>query len=232
MRYNELQELTLILTLFALFLGGCADHWSNNPNEKFIKNDTDYKIVDHELTPSKSNVETESVNTQQNSDLSKENFLNKYSENKLLAEVKLAGLDNNSGTEGIGKFYKDDHDHLRVVAYVRGLEPNSKHGFHVHEFGSCKDHGKAAGSHFDPDNTQHHDKPNVARSHAGDMGNLVADSKGVAYYDGVLPVNIKAVADFHKFINRAVIIHDKEDHFTQPTGDAGSRIACGLIKSE
>jgi superoxide dismutase, Cu-Zn family len=114
---------------------------------------------------------------------------------------------------------------LKVVYEVRGLKPNSKHGFHIHEFGDCTGgDGMTAGSHFNPGNSAH-GAPGGDQHHAGDLGNITADAGGKA--SGELRINgVLAMS----LIGRGVIIHAKEDDLkTQPAGESGERIACGVI---
>ncbi len=118
---------------------------------------------------------------------------------------------------------------VHVVADIDGLKPNTRHGFHIHEFGDCSSpDGTSAGGHFNPMGHQHAG-PATEMRHSGDMGNLEADANGHAHLDltvdnitlGMGPMNI---------IGRGIIIHEKaDDYVTQPTGNAGARIACGVI---
>ena len=116
---------------------------------------------------------------------------------------------------------------VKVVADLSGLTPG-KHGFHIHEFGDCSSpDGTAAGGHFNPSGSPHGAPMDMSR-HAGDMGNLEADASGKAHLEYV---------DSHmsfdgpdSILGRSVIIHAREDDMkTQPTGNAGPRIACGVI---
>jgi Cu-Zn family superoxide dismutase len=116
---------------------------------------------------------------------------------------------------------------VRVVASISGLSPG-KHGFHIHEFGDCSsEDGMAAGAHFNP-TTMPHSGPMSEKRHVGDLGNVEADQDGnarVDYVDSMLKLEGPA-----SILGRAVIVHEKEDDFrTQPTGNAGGRLACGVI---
>jgi Cu-Zn family superoxide dismutase len=111
---------------------------------------------------------------------------------------------------------------------VAGLTPG-KHGFHVHEYGDCSaPDGSSAGGHFDPGRTTH-GAPDAAERHAGDLGNIEADAGGIA------TVNIQAegitlgVGD-RSVLGKAIVVHADPDDFSQPTGNAGARLACGIIK--
>jgi superoxide dismutase, Cu-Zn family len=124
-------------------------------------------------------------------------------------------------------------DGVRVDAHITGLSPG-KHGFHVHEFGDCSSAdanaagASAAGDHFNPAKNPH-GAPEAAQRHEGDMGNIEADASGVAklsYVDHTLSLHDGAKS----IVGRSVIVHEKPDDLkTQPSGDAGERIACGVI---
>ena len=116
----------------------------------------------------------------------------------------------------------------RVTGHFSGLKPNTTHGFHVHEKGECKGPDyKSAGGHYNPNNRMH-GSPDSASSHVGDLGNLIADANGMAGIDEVVPHN--KAGDFKKMLGKAVIIHsEKDDMRSQPSGDSGDRIACGVI---
>ena len=116
---------------------------------------------------------------------------------------------------------------VHVVANVWGLTPG-KHGFHIHEFGDCSsDSGTSAGGHFNPSGMKH-GAPESENRHAGDMGNIEADKNGNAHLDYVdHTITLQGTASI---IGRGVIVHAKEDDLnTQPTGNAGGRLACGVI---
>jgi Cu-Zn family superoxide dismutase len=131
-----------------------------------------------------------------------------------------------SNVEGIVTFTKSG-DEMKIVADITGLTPG-KHGFHIHELGDCSSpDGKAAGGHFNPTNNPHagHD---VAQRHEGDMGNIEADSSGKAHLD--LTDSMMMMSGEKSIIGRSVIVHEKADDLkSQPTGDAGGRVACGVI---
>ena len=137
----------------------------------------------------------------------------------------IAVLHSASGSEVKGTVtFTKSGDVVKVVAEVSGLTPG-KHGFHVHEFGDCSAPDAAsAGSHFNPTNDPHagHD---AEKRHMGDLGNLEADSSGKARLE-LTDKKMKLSA----VLGKAVIVHEKADDLkTQPTGDAGGRVACGVI---
>ena len=118
---------------------------------------------------------------------------------------------------------------LHVTGEIQGLKPNSRHAFHIHEFGDCTSgDGKSAGSHYNPEGHPHAG-PDTTMRHAGDLGNLDSDASGVAHYDRTLP-DLTVGGELNPVLGRSVIVHAGEDDFTtQPTGNAGDRIGCGVI---
>ncbi len=134
------------------------------------------------------------------------------------------------GSAVSGDFFLEDTEQgLNLRGKVTGLQPG-KHGFHVHEFGSCGSEGKDAGSHFNPHGAKHGylPKEKLKHSHAGDFGNLEADESGTATIDITLP-GLTVSGNPFAVAGRALIIHENEDDFSQPLGNAGGRIGCGLI---
>src|SRR5438128_12460046 len=119
-------------------------------------------------------------------------------------------------------------DGVQVHAELTGLTPG-KHGVHVHEFGDCSAvDASSAGAHFNPTN-QPHAGPDTGARHEGDMGNIEADASGGAKLDYV-DRQISLTNDAKSVIGRSVVVHAKPDDLkTQPSGDSGARIACGVI---
>jgi Cu-Zn family superoxide dismutase len=116
-----------------------------------------------------------------------------------------------------------------IVADLEGLPPNSKHGFHIHEYGDCSAaDGSSAGGHYDAALTKHHGMPSDKVRHTGDMGNIEADENGRAHFELGLE-NASIDGEQAPILGRAVIIHAGVDDFSQPAGNAGARIACGVI---
>lgn len=116
-----------------------------------------------------------------------------------------------------------------VTAEVRGLKPNSEHGFHVHEKGDCSAaDGMSAGGHFNPTGKPHAHYGKDDR-HAGDMPNLRADATGVAKYRyETTALTLRDGAS--SALGRSVIVHrDPDDYSSQPAGNSGPRLACGVV---
>jgi superoxide dismutase, Cu-Zn family len=125
--------------------------------------------------------------------------------------------------------FREDGSRLVVSARVTGLTPNQTHGFHVHERGDCSaPDATSAGGHFNPTGQPH--GPQSGPHHLGDMPSLVADASGRAETEFTLEgVNLDNPTT--GFRGRGVIVHSQADDFTtQPTGNAGSRLACGVIR--
>jgi len=126
---------------------------------------------------------------------------------------------------------------LLVQATITGLAPNSKHGFHVHQWGDLtKSDGTGTGGHYNPSGSDHalptlteHDGHMMGTTggHAGDLGNIEADDKGNVTYSKTFE-NITLTGS-NAVLGRGVIVHLKEDDGGQPTGNAGARVAQGVI---
>jgi len=123
-------------------------------------------------------------------------------------------------------FIQED-DGVRVIADCKNLKPG-KHGFHIHELGNCNcDDGKCTGGHFNPTDKPHGGPHNEER-HVGDFGNIEADKDGNGYLE-FIDKDI-CLNGQNSIIGRSVIIHaDEDDLVSQPTGNAGARIGCGVI---
>lgn len=127
---------------------------------------------------------------------------------------------------GTVHFAKTDSGVL-VTVNIRGLAPG-KHGFHIHEFGDCSaSNGTSAGGHFNPGGHEH-GSPNSEMRHKGDLGNVTANEQGIAQMEH-LDKHLKLNGE-NSIIGRSIIVHADEDDLTsQPTGNAGARVACGVI---
>ncbi len=134
----------------------------------------------------------------------------------------------NSGVHGTVTFTKTEGG-VRVQAELTGLSPG-EHGFHVHQYGDCSMmDGTCAGGHFNPTGAPHGgpDAP-AGQRHVGDFGNIKADASGKATYDRV--DKLIALSGPHSIIGRSIIVHaGRDDLKSQPSGDAGARVACGVI---
>jgi Cu-Zn family superoxide dismutase len=136
----------------------------------------------------------------------------------------------NNNVSGTVTFTQTAPDTVVVMVDLTGFEPNSKHGFHIHDKGdlSARDLS-SAGGHFNPAGHKH-GGPDSTMSHAGDLGNITANADG----------NVKTEITAHGIaldksnmgiIGRSVIVHAKEDDLkTDPAGNSGARVAGGVIE--
>ena len=143
----------------------------------------------------------------------------------------IAVLEPTAGNSAKGTVnFEQRGDKVLVEARLSGLAPGG-HGFHIHEKGDCSSSdGASAGGHFNP-TSKPHGNPTAADHHAGDMPALVADPQGNASLRAELaPMSIGGGAT--DIIGKAVIVHkDSDDFTTQPTGNSGARVACGVIRA-
>lgn len=144
---------------------------------------------------------------------------------KAVSDLHSASIEKMAGLITI----EDLKSELKITAEISGLTPNTAHGFHIHQKGICEGPDyKSAGDHFNP-YSKPHGKPGTLQRHIGDMGNLVTNEKGEAKKVIILP---KAKEDdLSLIIGKSILVHAEADDLkTQPSGDSGGRIACGLIK--
>ena len=122
-------------------------------------------------------------------------------------------------------------DKVRVVVFVQGLKPEQEHGLHIHEVGDCSSgDGMSTKGHFNPFGKPH-GHPGSAERHAGDLPALRANKEGRANVKIDLDV-ITLTPGPGSIIGRGLIVHaDPDDYKAQPTGNAGARIACGVIQA-
>lgn len=129
-----------------------------------------------------------------------------------------------SGTADIGKSQKG----LLVRLYLKNIEPGA-HGIHVHEKGDCSSaDGKSAGEHFNPSDNRH-GAPTAAQHHGGDFGNFTASKELDQVIEFQVP-NPPPPFSWDSIIGKSLVIHrDKDDLVSQPAGNSGDRIACGVL---
>ena len=120
---------------------------------------------------------------------------------------------------------------VRVIAGISGLKPGGEFGFHIHEKGDCSSgDGMSTGGHFNPGNKPHAHASTPER-HAGDLPSLKSDANGNATLNIELDL-ITVAPGPNSVIGRGLIVHVQPDDFkTQPTGNAGARSACAVIRA-
>lgn len=120
-------------------------------------------------------------------------------------------------------------ERVQVSGEVRGLKPGAEHGFHVHEKGDCASgDGMSAGGHFNPASAPH-GRHGAGTHHVGDMPSLRADAAGVARFS-FDSTSLRVGSGASNVVGLGLIVHrDPDDYTTQPTGNAGPRLACAVI---
>lgn len=124
--------------------------------------------------------------------------------------------------------FRETDQGVRVQVVAHGLTPG-QHGFHVHEVGDCSAPDfQSAGAHFAP--TDHaHGRPGP-NSHAGDLGNIEADANGTVE-TVIMAHEVELAAGQRSIVGKAIVIHAQPDDLTsQPSGNSGARVACGVIE--
>ncbi|MCK9380706.1 MAG: superoxide dismutase family protein [Sulfuritalea sp.] len=142
-----------------------------------------------------------------------------------------ATLEPRSGSTVTGTIsFQTSGQKIRIEARVAGLTPGA-HGFHVHEAGDCSaPDASSAKGHFNPAGRPHGHHGSAER-HAGDMPNLVADSSGKATLSAEVDM-LSLTEGPGGILRRSVVIHaDPDDYKSQPAGNSGKRVACGVIRS-
>jgi Cu-Zn family superoxide dismutase len=122
--------------------------------------------------------------------------------------------------------FTQEGDAIHITGKITGLTPG-EHGFHVHEFGDLNSaDGTATGGHFDID-MHKHGAEDAEERHTGDLGNIKANDEGVATIDKM--DKVITLSGEKSVIGRGLIVHAKKDDLSQPTGNAGARVAQGVI---
>jgi len=121
---------------------------------------------------------------------------------------------------------------VRITGTIGGLRAGGSFGFHLHERGDCSAvDASSAGGHFNPTGAAH-GRNGGGPHHLGDMDNLVADSEGVVQIDRVLGGVSLGGGAGNDILGRALIVHaDPDDYRSQPSGNAGARLACGVVRA-
>ncbi len=121
-------------------------------------------------------------------------------------------------------------DGVHFQGRVTGLIPGSTHGFHIHEHGDCSaPDASSAGGHFNPAGSEHGDPAGMIH-HGGDIANQIADAHGDIDVDATIHGVSLGSTTPDDVRGRALVLHrDADDYTTQPSGNSGARIACGVI---
>jgi Cu-Zn family superoxide dismutase len=144
------------------------------------------------------------------------------------AVAQLTGTEGHDVT-GEVTFTARGDDAVEVSVRLVGLTPG-EYGFHVHEQGDCSaSDGTSAGGHFNPENVRHGARTDEVR-HVGDLGNVTANDAGVV--ETIFIDRVIRLTGEHSVVGLALMVHQGADDFSsQPSGDAGARVACGVIEA-
>ena len=143
-----------------------------------------------------------------------------------------ANLQSTRGNTASGTVrFVQNGDKVQVTGEVKGLKPGAEHGFHVHEKGDCSSgDGMSTGGHFNPTGTAH-GQHGHGTHHVGDLPSLMADVQGVAKVN-FTSTTLTLKPGTTSIMDKGLIVHrDPDDYKTQPTGNSGPRVACGVIRA-
>jgi len=146
----------------------------------------------------------------------------------MMATADLQATRGNAATGSVR--FAQTGDKMMVTGEVRGLKPNAEHGFHVHEKGDCSSgDGMSTGGHFNPGGAAH-GQHGHGTHHVGDLPSLKADAQGVAKID-FTSTSLTLKPGATSIVDKGLIVHrDPDDYKTQPTGNAGPRVVCAVIR--
>lgn len=151
-------------------------------------------------------------------------------ETNATAEAVLSGTQQDTTVTGTVRFTEDDGKIKMTLDITIPKKANSSVAVHIHEHGNCGDMGKEAHGHWNP-TKENHGKWGSAPFHRGDIGNVDLNGEGKGSMELETDLWSISGSDTTKnILNKAIIVHGGKDDFTtQPTGNAGSRIGCGVI---
>lgn len=141
-----------------------------------------------------------------------------------------ATLESRSGSSVTGTVtFREQAGGVRAHVELHGLAPGSEHGFHIHDKGDCSaPDAMSAGGHFNPGGTSH-GQAGSGVHHAGDAPSVLADAHGDVKADLTID-GVTLAAGPTSIVGHAVIVHrDRDDYTSQPAGNAGPRVACGVV---
>jgi superoxide dismutase, Cu-Zn family len=146
-------------------------------------------------------------------------------------EAKLSGTYADTTVDGTVKFDMDSNGKVKMTLDITiPAKAGKSVAVHIHEHGDCGDTGKLAHGHWNPTNAQH-GKWGSASFHAGDIGNIKLNAKGKGTMSLTTDLWTLGGKPDKNILGRSIIIHGGlDDYKTQPTGNAGTRIGCGVIK--
>lgn len=145
------------------------------------------------------------------------------------AEAILSGTYTDTTLSGSATFEEMDGKVKMILNITAPGKANQSVAVHIHEHGACGDMGKEAHGHWNPTNKQH-GKWGSDNFHSGDIGNVELDSDGKGSMEMETDLWTIGGDSTTNILDKAIIVHGGvDDYKTQPTGDAGNRIGCGVI---
>lgn len=151
----------------------------------------------------------------------------------MAAPQAVAQINEPGGAQGTATF-EETSDGVKITVNITGVPTDGNFGMHIHATGDCADttgdggvHHGAAGGHFNPDNVNH-GCPSATPHHSGDLGNItISGGKGALQ---LVSKDLTVSAGARSVVGKAIILHGgTDDCATQPTGNSGSRVGCGVI---
>jgi len=143
-----------------------------------------------------------------------------------------ATLESKSSSTVTGKAtFTEKSGGVEISVEIKGAKPGN-HGVHLHDKGDCSaPDASSAGGHFNPDGKAH-GAPNMDPHHAGDFGNMVVGADGTGKLK-LVAKGLTVAPGPNSVVGHALVIHaDQDDLKTQPTGNSGARVACGVVLLE
>ena len=154
-----------------------------------------------------------------------------HSHENVMTSTAVLVATSGSAVSGTLKFREAKDRVVHITGTIEGLTPG-KHGFHIHVNGNCDaPDGASAGGHYAPAGGRH-GAPDSADRHLGDLGNIVADENGRAEVDVTASGITIALMGTASVGDRSIVVHAAEDDFSEPAGNSGARVACGVIESD
>ncbi|XP_063359760.1 superoxide dismutase [Cu-Zn]-like [Cydia amplana] len=151
---------------------------------------------------------------------------------ELRAIARVGDPNNPANIQGNVTFTQLHDGKVRIEGTILGL-PHGQYGFHVHEKGDLTGGCLSTGGHFNPEHKQH-GHPNDEERHVGDLGNVEFDDTRIGRID--FTDSLISLVGEHGILGRAVVLHERADDFgrsdhpdSRKTGNAGGRVACGVI---
>jgi len=209
MKYYKSLLLILILPISLLFFASCNDNTVTT--EQTIQEDSASKV--------------DSILNNNMMDTVSVPFVNN-------AMAMISGTYPDTMVSGSVRFEASDNQQVKMMLDITvPLKANKSVAVHLHEHGDCGDNGKASHGHWNPTNVEH-GKWGSSSFHAGDIGNVKLDGKGKGSMELTTDVWTLGGKSSTNILNKAIIVHGGvDDYTTQPTGNAGDRIGCGIIRS-